>query len=89
METSASVSDRALFEVYYPPFQAAIDAGVACLSEPSRSSRPRPVATGAPRYHRRASRPVATARCHTARCHTARGCLPRRVRLREVEREAC
>lgn len=29
MSTSAYTSDRALFEVYYPPFKAAIEAGVA------------------------------------------------------------
>jgi len=31
MSTSAYVSDRALFEVYYPPFAAAAEAGVASL----------------------------------------------------------
>ena len=31
MTTSAYVDDRSLFEVYYPPFEAAISAGVASL----------------------------------------------------------
>ena len=31
MTTSADVSDRVLFEVYYPPFEAAVEAGVASL----------------------------------------------------------
>ena len=31
MTTSADISDRVLHEVYYPPYQAAVDAGVAAV----------------------------------------------------------